>query len=147
MQDEYRYTLVSGERRRGPFRSGGTEGHRRRLRARQRRGHRRAHGGTRRARPTGGSRTPGHDAADAGRGLFQPARRGPWRTGRYPVQGSMYYADRTPTLNELHRGFAAGNLITNPNPLLEPETSPASKAACSAQSRAFDGARRRSSTT
>ncbi len=45
-----------------------------------------------------------------------------WRQGRFQVQASGYYANRTPTLNELHRRFAAGNQITNPNPLLEPET-------------------------
>ncbi len=28
---------------------------------------------------------------------------------------------RTPTLNELHRGFRAGNVQTNPNPALDPE--------------------------
>ena len=28
---------------------------------------------------------------------------------------------RTPTLNELYRGFRVGNIVTNANPLLEPE--------------------------
>jgi outer membrane receptor protein involved in Fe transport len=45
-----------------------------------------------------------------------------WRAGRYQVQASTYYANRTPSLNELHRRFAVGNQITNANPLLEPET-------------------------
>jgi len=45
-----------------------------------------------------------------------------WRKGRYQVQASAYYANRTPSLNELHRRFAAGTAITNANPLLEPET-------------------------
>lgn len=45
-----------------------------------------------------------------------------WRKGRYQVQASAYYANRTPSLNELHRRFAAGAAITNANPLLEPET-------------------------
>lgn len=45
-----------------------------------------------------------------------------WRRGRYQVQASAYHANRTPTLNELHRRFAAGSAITNANPLLEPET-------------------------
>ena len=45
-----------------------------------------------------------------------------WRTGRYQVQASTYYANRTPSLNELHRRFAVGNQVTNANPLLEPET-------------------------
>ncbi len=45
-----------------------------------------------------------------------------WRRGRFQVQASAYYANRTPSLNELHRRFAAGTAITNANPLLEPET-------------------------
>lgn len=36
-------------------------------------------------------------------------------------QTSVYRAYRTPTLNELHRGFRVGNIVTNANPLLEPE--------------------------
>ena len=34
---------------------------------------------------------------------------------------SAYLASRTPTLNELHRGFRVGNVVTNPNPRLDPE--------------------------
>jgi outer membrane receptor protein involved in Fe transport len=34
---------------------------------------------------------------------------------------SVYRASRTPTLNELHRGFRVGNIVTNPNPTLDPE--------------------------
>jgi outer membrane receptor protein involved in Fe transport len=45
-----------------------------------------------------------------------------WRHGRFQAQASGYRAYRTPTLNELHRRFAAGNAVTNANPLLEPET-------------------------
>jgi outer membrane receptor protein involved in Fe transport len=45
-----------------------------------------------------------------------------YRVGRYQMQASAYYANRTPTLNELHRRFAVGNQITNANPLLDPET-------------------------
>jgi outer membrane receptor protein involved in Fe transport len=45
-----------------------------------------------------------------------------WRAGRFQMQASTYYANRTPTLNELHRRFAVGNQVTNANPLLEPET-------------------------
>jgi outer membrane receptor protein involved in Fe transport len=44
------------------------------------------------------------------------------RLGRFQFQGSGYYANRTPSLNELHRRFAVGNQITNANPQLEPET-------------------------
>ena len=45
-----------------------------------------------------------------------------WRIDRFQVQASTYYANRTPSLNELHRRFAVGNQVTNANPLLEPET-------------------------
>jgi outer membrane receptor protein involved in Fe transport len=45
-----------------------------------------------------------------------------WQSGRYEVRASAYHANRTPSLNELHRRFAAGNAVTNANPLLEPET-------------------------
>lgn len=44
-----------------------------------------------------------------------------YRTGRYQFQGSAYHANRTPTLNELHRRFAVGNQLTLANPLLDPE--------------------------
>ena len=44
------------------------------------------------------------------------------RAGRFQFHASGYYANRTPSLNELHRRFAVGNQITNANPLLEPET-------------------------
>jgi outer membrane receptor protein involved in Fe transport len=44
------------------------------------------------------------------------------RTGRFQLQASGYYANRTPSLNELHRRFAVGNQITNANPQLDPET-------------------------
>ena len=37
------------------------------------------------------------------------------------VQASAYRAHRTPTLNELHRGFRVGSVVTNPNPELDPE--------------------------
>jgi outer membrane receptor protein involved in Fe transport len=37
------------------------------------------------------------------------------------VHGSLYRASRTPTLNELHRGFRVGNIVTNANPQLDPE--------------------------
>jgi outer membrane receptor protein involved in Fe transport len=44
-----------------------------------------------------------------------------YRAGDVTLQGAVYRAHRTPTLNELHRGFRVGNVVTNPNPLLEPE--------------------------
>ena len=37
------------------------------------------------------------------------------------LHSSVYRAARTPTLNELHRGFRVGNVVTNPNPTLDPE--------------------------
>jgi outer membrane receptor protein involved in Fe transport len=37
------------------------------------------------------------------------------------VHGMAYRGHRTPTLNELYRGFRVGSTATNPNPLLMPE--------------------------
>ncbi len=54
--------------------------------------------------------------------FFSPRASVAFRQGRYSVQGAVYHAARTPSLNELHRGFRAGNVVTNPNPLLDPET-------------------------
>lgn len=34
---------------------------------------------------------------------------------------AAYRSYRTPSLNELHRGFRVGTIVTNPNPLLNPE--------------------------
>lgn len=42
-------------------------------------------------------------------------------TSRIGLQASVYRAYRTPTLNELHRGFRVGNVVTNPNAALDPE--------------------------
>lgn len=54
--------------------------------------------------------------------FFSPRASLAWRVDRVQVQASAYHANRTPSLNELHRGFRVGNALTNPNPLLEPET-------------------------
>ena len=54
--------------------------------------------------------------------FFSPRASVAFRQGRYTVQGAVYHANRTPSLNELHRGFRVGNVVTNPNPLLDPET-------------------------
>ena len=54
--------------------------------------------------------------------FFSPRFGVGYRLGDVMVQGAVYRAHRTPTLNELHRGFRAGNAQTNPNVLLEPET-------------------------
>ena len=37
------------------------------------------------------------------------------------VRGSLGWSFRAPTLNERYRGFRAGNVVTQPNPLLTPE--------------------------
>jgi outer membrane receptor protein involved in Fe transport len=45
-----------------------------------------------------------------------------WRvSNQTSVHGSVYRGHRTPTLNELHRGFSVGSIVTNPNPELNPE--------------------------
>lgn len=54
--------------------------------------------------------------------FFSPRGALAWRQGRFQVQASAYHANRTPTLNELHRRFAAGPAITYANPQLDPET-------------------------
>jgi outer membrane receptor protein involved in Fe transport len=54
--------------------------------------------------------------------FFSPRASAVYRAGAVAVQGAAYRSHRTPTLNELHRGFRVGNIVTNPNPLLEPET-------------------------
>lgn len=54
--------------------------------------------------------------------FFSPRGALAWRQGRFQVQASAYHANRTPTLNELHRRFAAGQAVTNANPQLDPET-------------------------
>ena len=45
-----------------------------------------------------------------------------WRVSEATsVHASVYRGHRTPTLNELHRGFSVGSIVTNPNPELNPE--------------------------
>jgi outer membrane cobalamin receptor len=44
-----------------------------------------------------------------------------YRVGDVRLQAAVYRAHRTPTLNELYRGFRVGNTLTNPNSQLEPE--------------------------
>jgi outer membrane receptor protein involved in Fe transport len=43
-------------------------------------------------------------------------------TDEASLHAAVYRAHRTPTLNELHRGFRVGNVVTNPNAELDPET-------------------------
>lgn len=55
-------------------------------------------------------------------GFLSPRASLTWRAvGGVSLHASAYRAFRTPTLNELHRGFRVGNVVTNPNGLLEPE--------------------------
>lgn len=54
--------------------------------------------------------------------LLSPRASLSWRLSPLAsLQGSGYRSFRTPTLNELHREFRVGNIVTSPNPLLEPE--------------------------
>jgi outer membrane receptor protein involved in Fe transport len=121
-QDELRYALVGGVNTpSGPFPSGGSE---------------RIVAGYARANITAndawtvelGARVDNWHSDPEGDGetkdvtFLSPRAAVAFRTGRYQLQASGYYANRTPSLNELHRRFAVGNQITNANPLLEPET-------------------------
>jgi outer membrane receptor protein involved in Fe transport len=53
--------------------------------------------------------------------FFSPRLSVGYRAGDVTLQAAVYRAHRTPTLNELHRGFRVGIIVTNPNVLLEPE--------------------------
>jgi outer membrane receptor protein involved in Fe transport len=53
--------------------------------------------------------------------FFSPRLGAAYRAGAVSVQAAVYRAYRTPTLNELYRGFRVGNIQTNPNPRLGPE--------------------------
>jgi outer membrane receptor protein involved in Fe transport len=54
--------------------------------------------------------------------FFSPRASLTWRANDLAsLQFSVARSYRTPTLNELYRGFRVGNILTNPNPLLEPE--------------------------
>jgi len=122
-QDELRYALVSGvNTRSGPFPSGGAET----VAA----GYARANIAVTDAltieigaRADSWKSEP-EDSAQPTKKVSYVSPRGAvsFRAGRLQFQGSAYYANRTPSLNELHRRFAVGNQITNANPLLEPET-------------------------
>ena len=122
-QDELRYALVSGVNTpSGPFPSGGIED---------------VVAGYARARINASDALTVEVGARADRWSSDPedpdsptknvsyvSPRGAvtWRSGRFELRGAAYHANRTPSLNELHRRFAAGNAVTNANPLLEPET-------------------------
>lgn len=53
--------------------------------------------------------------------FFSPRASVAYRAGAVMLQGAIYRAHRTPTLNELYRGFRVGNILTNPNSQLDPE--------------------------
>jgi outer membrane receptor protein involved in Fe transport len=121
-QDELRYALVGGVNTpTGPFPSGGSE----RIIA----GYARASiNATDALTVELGARADNWHSDPEAEGetkdvtFLSPRAAVAFRTGRYQLQASGYYANRTPSLNELHRRFAVGNQITNANPLLEPET-------------------------
>jgi outer membrane receptor protein involved in Fe transport len=123
LQDELRYALVTGvNTRSGPFISGGTET----VVA----GYARANIAVTDAftlefgaRADSWKSAPEATAQPTKEVTYvSPRGAASFRTGRFQFQASGYYANRTPSLNELHRRFAVGNQITNANPLLEPET-------------------------
>lgn len=123
LQDELRYALVSGVNTpSGPFQSGGKET----ISAGYARGNVAV---TDAITVEVGARVDSwksepHDPALPVKEetFFSPRAAFSARLGRVQLQASTYHANRTPTLNELHRRFAAGNQITNANPLLDPET-------------------------
>ena len=128
-QDELRYALVAGvNTESGPFGSGGTE----RIVAGYARASiaatdaltlevgARADGWHSEPEPPQRPTDPQLPTKDVT--FVSPRAAVSYRSGRYQLQASAYYANRTPSLNELHRRFAVGNAITNANPLLEPET-------------------------
>ena len=120
--DEFRYT--HNQRAAGPFSGRRQRERRRRLRTRGHRGARSRHGRDSARASTAGGRSPPilRCRVAVHRRSSARARRSPGGAGDIALQGSVYRAHRTPTLNELHRGFRAGNVVTNPNPLLKPET-------------------------
>jgi len=59
--------------------------------------------------------------ADRTETFFSPRVSLAWQRDGVGVHVAASRSYRTPTLNELHRGFRVGNVVTNPNPRLEPE--------------------------
>ena len=59
--------------------------------------------------------------ADRTESFFSPRVSLAWQGDSLGVHVAASRSYRTPTLNELHRGFRAGNVVTNPNPALDPE--------------------------
>jgi len=123
IQDEFRYALVNGvNTRNGPFLSGGTEN----VAA----AYARANVAVTDAFTLEfGARADSWKSEPEDRSLpskdvsyVSPRAAMSVRSGRFQFQASGYYANRTPTLNELHRRFAVGNQTTLANPELDPET-------------------------
>ena len=123
LQDELRYALVSGVNTpNGPFVSGGTEN----VLA----GYARANVAVTDAFTfelgarvdSWKSEPEDTDQPTKDVTYVSPRAAASYRAGRYQFQASGYYANRTPSLNELHRRFAVGSSVTNANPLLDPET-------------------------
>ncbi len=122
-QDELRYALVAGVNTpSGPFPSGGTE----RVVAGYARASINASDAVKievGARADSWHSDPEDpDQSTKNVSYLSPRAAVSWRTGRFQLQSSVYHANRTPSLNELHRRFAVGTRITNANPALEPET-------------------------
>jgi outer membrane receptor protein involved in Fe transport len=120
--DEYRYALIAGSNvRSGPFTVGGTETNHA-LFARL------GFAASERLTVSVGVRgdfwntnpllesDPEKDDS-----FFSPRVGVAYRVGEVRLQGAVYRAHRTPTLNELYRGFRVGNILTNPNSQLAPE--------------------------
>jgi outer membrane receptor protein involved in Fe transport len=121
-QDEFRYALVTGvNTKSGPFVSGGTEN---------------VAAGYARANVTVtdaitfeiGSRVDKWKSEPEDTSLktkdvtyVSPRAAVSARVGHAQLQMSGYYANRTPSLNELHRQFAVGSTVTLANPELDPE--------------------------
>ncbi len=75
-----------------------------------------ARGDVWRSRPTDPG-TPRHAV-----GFFSPSASLAWQASPgVGLRFAAYRAYRTPTLNELHRGFRVGDVVTDPNPQLDPE--------------------------
>jgi outer membrane receptor protein involved in Fe transport len=122
-QDEFRYALVTGvNTRSGPFVSGGTEN----VAAAYARAN---------VAVTDALTVEVGARADSWKSEPQDPQQKPKevtyispraavsaRVGRLQLQASGYYANRTPSLNELHRQFAVGSATTLANPELDPET-------------------------
>jgi outer membrane receptor protein involved in Fe transport len=67
---------------------------------------------------------PSNDALETHEAnFFSPRASVGWHVSDWmSVHGAAYRSHRTPTLNELHRGFRVGTIDTLANPLLDPET-------------------------